>query len=460
MVGTAPSGGERPVSGNRRIHDLPPFLVGAGLAISGGVAALLLLYVGPGAVPALSALLALLLLSLGAGIGRPLPAGLSRAEGLDRLRRRWIGLFLCTVAGAGFATIWEFTGGMGAGGWVQGVGLALLVVLPFYAGGKVLVGVRWGGSGRSGGGPPLVGAGVGVFVMAQFLFPVLTPAVALLVALVLFSAAALLHSSILDEVFIATPVAMYDGDRGDIRVERWTRGSPRLERTALLEDGVLRLVVGENLHPLHPEEQLVEGGVESWVPDLRSALVLGGGGAGVAWRLARRPGVRVRLVEPNPTFLDAIHEEMGKVESPAPDLLASGWELPLGESTWDLIVIHRGGAAAVPPVRSVARALSPGGVAVYLPLWLPDEDGLLAVLAEEYQEVVSRAHLYRIQHDHPGPEGVPPERWEIWSRSRLQGRSPAVLAVGLGDGDPWPNQIRGFTSFPLAYPPPGAEEGG
>jgi hypothetical protein len=176
---------------------VPPFLVGAALAVVGGVAVGLLLYGGPGFVPALSVILAVIFLALAAGLRRGLRAG--RMGGIEEARRGWLPLLVSVSLAAVFSGLWEVFRGFQAGAVSQGVGLALLAALPMYAGGGVLGGLVAGsGEGGSVGPSVLAGAGVGILGMGAFLFPTFSPTVMLLLCLMVLSASALLHARVLD----------------------------------------------------------------------------------------------------------------------------------------------------------------------------------------------------------------------------------------------------------------------
>jgi cytochrome bd-type quinol oxidase subunit 2 len=176
---------------------VPPFLVGAALAVVGGVAVGLLLYGGPGFIPALSVILAVIFLALAVGLWAGLRVG--RKGGTEEARRRWLPLLVAVSLAAVFSGLWEVFRGFQAGAVSQGAGLALLAALPMYAGGRVLGGLV-AGSGEGGGVAPsaLAGVGVGILGVGTLLFPTFSPTVMLLLSLMVISAAARLHGRVLD----------------------------------------------------------------------------------------------------------------------------------------------------------------------------------------------------------------------------------------------------------------------
>ena len=99
--------------------------------LSGG----LLLYSGEGLMRALSVLLAVLAISLAAGIAMDLPRGSTFRSGL---RTRWRGVLLAFVVAAVFASSWGFMGDQASRPVNLALGLLLLGALPMFAIGMVL----------------------------------------------------------------------------------------------------------------------------------------------------------------------------------------------------------------------------------------------------------------------------------------------------------------------------------
>jgi hypothetical protein len=176
---------------------VPAFLVGAALAVVGEVAVGLLLYGGPGFIPALSVILSVTLLALAVGLRAGSRMG--REGSIENAKRRWLPLLVAVSMAAIFSGLWEVFRGFQAGALSQGAGLAFLAALPMYAGGVLLGGFVPGSGERGWVGPPaLAGAGVGVLGAGYFLFPAFSPTVSLLLCLTVLSGAAVLHGRFLD----------------------------------------------------------------------------------------------------------------------------------------------------------------------------------------------------------------------------------------------------------------------
>jgi len=171
----------------------PAVFVGVALGVNGPLAAALLLYAGVGLPRALGFFLAVLLLSVAVGLLDVPPPQV--AGNPDRVRARWTWMLLTFALAAVFAAGWEWFRGYGVTGWSQGVGLAVLVALPFHAGGRVLavVGLRSAGVGP----PVLFGATLGVLTLAFLAFPRITPATLLLLSISVLSVGALRHGRLL-----------------------------------------------------------------------------------------------------------------------------------------------------------------------------------------------------------------------------------------------------------------------
>lgn len=472
-------------------HAVPPFLTGAALAVTGEVALGLLLYGGAGFIPALSVIVAVLFASVGLGIrvgaGDGLPGGGRSGRGggdpdpeaawppleesavrVDAVRRRWLFLLVAVSAAAIFAGLWEVFGGFGAGAAAQGAGLALLGALPMYAGGVVL-GVQAGTSGgalRGGSGPPaFLGAAAGVAVAGHLFFPVLSPTAVLLFCLMSLSAAALVHGRALErEVSVAGVRIRSKGGRR-VRVERWVRARPPMVRTALLEGGRIRVLIGEAGEPVRAVEQVVEAGLTRWSSGIRRALVLGGGGAGVASRLAARGEAEVRLVDPDPALLVAIEEDLplagGDLRTevrPVADLLVGEWA-PFPEQPVDLILLEWqdrliGGRLDRFPPRALERlrlALADDGILVLFPLAFDPErgeDGLLP-LGRDVAARFARTSLYVARRS--DEDDLPPGFSEAGTPApEERAERVAILVAGTEGGAPWPERIGEFLKVPVA----------
>jgi hypothetical protein len=264
-------------------HGIPAFLVGVALALGAQVSAGLLLYGGPGFLPALAIVLATASFALGAGLAAP--AGASGSDGgeadvpwsevirgpvlaardVEGARRRWLALLLAFTAAAFFAGGWEIFRGFGARGFTQGTGLAFLVALPMYAGGRILASpaLRLPPSpppGRGGWGSApwaLAGAAAGFLALAFVFFPMLSPTAVFLFCVVATSGGALIHGWLLDEVAQAEVESIA---AGCARI-RWRRARPREERVAWIARGGEAIVRGGGGEPVTPLEKAVEEGI-------------------------------------------------------------------------------------------------------------------------------------------------------------------------------------------------------
>lgn len=456
---------------------LPPFLTGAALAVVAEVAVGLLLYGGPGFIPALSVVLAVILFSLGAGLR--VGARARRNDPVEEARRRWLLVLVAVSVGALFSGLWEVFQGFGARALTQGAGLALLAGLPMYGGGVILGTLQGsvGGTKAGGVGPPaLVGAGVGVLGAGHLLFPALAPTAILLLCLMGLSAAALLHGRVLDRRVSVEPVSVHAKDGRGARVEHWIRGRPPRLWTAVLTGDRVRILVAEEGGPVLPEEALVQDGIPLWAPDARSILVLGGGCGGAARRLAEPGGHReVLLVDANGGLLEAVVRDLpglapdalGTLEGSVSEaLFRSAGSLPPGP--FDLVILEWG-AGAVPGgpdhfpsvgLERLEEALGEGGVLVAFPLAMhPEvgEEGLLS-LARDVAGTFPRTALYVARSDPGFLEQVPASRRREWQVAQPgPGERRAILVAGPDEGPPWPERIREFLHVPVG--PDDREEG-
>ena len=115
---------------------MPAFVVGGAAAVSGHLAVGMLLFEDDGMFRALTVILAVELGALALGLGSRIPRG---ADVVRSLQLRWVFLLVSFVAAAGFALAWTLFRGFGGVAVTQGLGLALLGGLPFYASGMLLV---------------------------------------------------------------------------------------------------------------------------------------------------------------------------------------------------------------------------------------------------------------------------------------------------------------------------------
>jgi len=451
---------------------LPPFLIGAALAISAVVAAGLLLYGGVGFVQALVVVLATLLASLGLGLsgGAP-PRG---PDAVEHLRRRWLLLLLSFGFAAVFSGVWEAFQGLGARGLTQAVGLALLVALPQYAGGAVLGSLRdLPGMPRGLGGPApaaLLGGAGGVIVFGFVFFPTLTATAILLVCLVGISGAALLQGSILDGAIWVREGTFGSPASGFTRVERWERASPPLLRTAVLAGSRLCFVIGRGGDPVTPLDRFLEEAIPRWHPSQRTSLVLGGDAAPAALgRLLAPDDSEVHLVHPDPALLDVCIQLASEAEtggtlrthrgSFAGLLLGAGSTLNhssqeegLPEGPFDFVLLH---AAVLAPFGRNPPELPPGAID-----WLADRlapEGVLVMTSllddAAPSPILARARplagAFPSVSLYVAPaageavlDDVPESRVESW-RALLppRGAREAILVAGTEPEAGWPERV-------------------
>ncbi|TVP45465.1 MAG: hypothetical protein EA350_09050 [Gemmatimonadales bacterium] len=275
----------------------PAFLAGVALAIGTQVGAGLLLYGGPGLLPALSVILATAMVSLALGLA-------SGASGsVEEARRAWLLLLLAFTAAAVFSGGWQLFRGFGARPLTQGLGLALLVALPLYLGGRLLSQLGTPASGTRAPGPPaLVGGAVGLLVLGHLFFPTLSPTAVLLLCVVAVSGGALAHGWLLDELVREETVET--GEAGLV-VRRSRRVRPPLDVLTVEDRPSVRLVRRGDGGPLHPVDVGLEDDLLPSLPAPERVLALG-------WRVmpaATRgvpAGAAVTLVHPMPEGVRAL----------------------------------------------------------------------------------------------------------------------------------------------------------
>lgn len=171
---------------------LASFAVGLALALAAELSVGLLLYAADGFVRALTTILATGLAALGLGLATAPGPG----PGLDvALRRRWLLAVVAFTAAAVVALGWSLEAGPAEGGWRRGFGLALLTVLPLYAGGTVLGGLASKHPPRAVGAPAVLGAALGVVLQGGVLLTRVEPVSVYLLGVVLVSGAALLGTA-------------------------------------------------------------------------------------------------------------------------------------------------------------------------------------------------------------------------------------------------------------------------
>ncbi|MDT8341766.1 MAG: hypothetical protein RQ751_09665 [Longimicrobiales bacterium] len=149
------------------------FLLGMAVAVVVEAGMGLLLFVSPGFLPALTAVLALALGSLGAGLALgPSPVG---TGGAGDGRWRWFLAVGSLLVAAAVSLGWSFQGPIPDGALGRGVHLALLVALPLYGLGACLADVMPRRSGARGAALALAGGAVGVVLLAVALLPRFEP---------------------------------------------------------------------------------------------------------------------------------------------------------------------------------------------------------------------------------------------------------------------------------------------
>lgn len=446
--------------------------------MAGLVAAGLLLYGGPGFLPALVMVLAILLVSMGSGLA--LPGTVAVGAEVEHMRGRWFRLLVVLSAAALFAGSWEVFRGFGAHGATQAVGLALLVALPFHFGGAAFAAMlRLQAREQS---PPgevaaaaMAGGAGGLLLLGFILFPALSPTAILLVALVFVSSGALVHGWALDEMTRADQVSVRVGPAGRIRTERWVRGSPHTVRRALRENGRLRsLVSNDDGSPVLPEERVVTEGFGDWGSPgepPRRILCIGMGAAVLGRHLQLRDPTAERILldrDPDAT-LSLERAVFGDGTPGAPDTTGApgppdrriildpvtalaGPRPPLPRESADWILVDALALGATPegvelPTGAfdhLHHILAPGGRVFIFPLGeLPGSPTLLETLLDRTRTFPLRA-LYLGSSD--GLPEVPPGR----GAPRVPGsggvrRALMVLGKGApGDDAAWPERVAGF----------------
>jgi hypothetical protein len=431
----------------------PPFLVGMALALGMQVAAGLLLYGGPGLLRALSVVLATGSLALAAGLasggeagstpwvgahaaGRArVPAPALPIEATEGARRRWLLLLVAFAAAAFFAGGWEIFRGFGSRGWSQGTGLAALVALPLYAGGRLLASPAFQRSPqdaprRAHGGvgvPALTGAAVGFLALGYLLFPILSPTALFLLCVVATSGGALAHGRLLDEV---AQVEVSDAPErapaeGGVRV-RWRRARPPAGELVWF-DALGACVV-----------RTLEGGPPSPALEaLEMAFPVAGEGfndvVAAGWELlpsalaVAEESSRILVIDPDPERVRWLAHELGAGErvhsvDPGPSSVAA-WLEGEGLHAARIMVV----ATLLPRPASwaeLARMLAPGGVLLVHGSESADPGGLLALLRAGHEHFAEAAAWVG-----PADAGSP-------SRE-------GILAFRAAGGDPvaWPDRI-------------------
>lgn len=269
-----------------RSRGLPAALAGGALAVSTQVAAGLLLYGGPGFLPALSVILAVAATALGVGLGwggRLVTAD----DAVERARRGWFLLLVALALAAGFTASWEIFRGFGAPAPAQALGLLFLVALPLLVGGRLLALLRNDGSrGRH----ALYGAAVGTLLLGHLFFPSLSPTAVLLLCVVATSGGALTHGWLLDERLHHRLQEV-----GPYHLRELHRTRPPLHRIELVSPARLELARGAGGVALDPVDQALEDALIPHLPPAGTILAAGWRAAVPALR-THHPGSSLTLL--------------------------------------------------------------------------------------------------------------------------------------------------------------------
>ncbi len=352
----------------RRIFLVPPFILGACLAVASKVAVGLLLYGGVGFIEALSVILATLAgaLAFGMWTGR----GIHPDASVEGVRRRWLLTLVSFTAAVVFSGAWEYFGAFGVRPWSQAMGLALLAGLPLFFGGSLLGAMTRAGSvlhpppgvsRLSPGVAAILGTAAGFMLAGFVLFPRFSAPHLLLVCVVLLSAGALVHGWILDQVILVRNVERRASDRGELRVDHWVRGRPRSVLRALQENDRLRGLETEQGDPRIPAEVALQHLLPG-LRDPRTVLFVGGGAMTVPCLLRRyHPDARIVVLEENQTLTDLAYSHFAVSESDRIEIHHGppDWRLVelLGEV--DAIVVSGSFLAGGNPIPVALRDLLP-----------------------------------------------------------------------------------------------------
>lgn len=479
----------------------PPFILGMGLAITVMVSAGLLLYGGPGFLPALTVVIGAQLGALAAGL--IMEAGIPGEPHPSRLRRRWFFVLAASALAAVFSGLWEVRGGFGASGLSQLFGLAILAMVPLFAGGALLgalsgVHRRVGSHPAGPGAAALLGGGAGAVLLGLFLFPVFRSSTALLLlVLVGLSVGALIQGWGLEGRLWVAPEPRDEqeppapGARREVReatVERWTAAEGERGLTVLVRPGEILTVAGPGGEPALEMDRALCDWLAGWGKEGGRGLVLGVGRIPQAISMSNggtrsHRGWRVELLDapargaarfveatglhgqgPHGSGLVVRDVEVGEALEESPRHLPPG--------SCDLIVLDamalgagRSGTFRLRPgaLLRLHSALRPGGLLVVGPLQDggtagPLLEGTPALIANHF----SRTSVYVSGTGSAGTMGpwdVPPGRGEGWARLHPEtgARSAFVVAVreggsGGGSQQVWPDRIRGFLRVILTDP--------
>jgi len=337
-----------------------PFLVGLALALGTQVAAGLLLYQGPGFLPALSVVLATSAGSLALGLASG--AGTLRLRSpVEAVRRAWLLLLLAFTGAAFFSAGWEIFRGFGARSLAQGVGLALMVALPLYLGGRLLTLLDPRHCGTRAPGPPaLVGAATGFVLLAHLFFPTLSPTAVILLCVVAVSGGALAHGWVLDEI---TQEDLFRVEGEDLRVRRSRRVRPPLDRLTVEAFTRVHLERRGDGAPLLPVDVALERELLPSLLTPERVLALG-------WRvipatlLAVPTTARILLPHPHPDGVRALLPLLAGPGAQVPAHLEVVPPQGLEPADWVLVDAAVLEDSLDPPWPRLRRLVRPGGTLV------------------------------------------------------------------------------------------------
>ena len=472
------------------LRGLSPFLLGVAMGIVALVAAGLLLYGGPGFLPALVVVLATQLASAALGVGYGArPRG---SDPVEVLRRQWLLVLVAVTLAVVFSMAWEWFAGFGAPALSQGLGLALLAALPLFGAGSVVGALsrfpQSGGAAVRDGPAAILGAAAGVLLTGLVFFPMLgSSAALLLLALMVASTGALLQGRSLEGVVWTQPLPGRDGAGAPDPeyLQAWVGGRSERSRFVLAEGGRIRGVLTPEGGPFLSVDRALVRGIEGWTGAKGGrALFLGVGRLPLALHLRSRGrreegGARVaglHVMDGSPDLLAAVEELAHRVGTEAS--VRSGKAAPDGEqeglilrpvpveealagssehlppASFDLVVLDTLALASSPgafrlPSGALQRLLStlrPHGVLILGPLQDGGASGPFLDRAREMARHVPRASLYvagRVSREEAEER---PARWdEPWRQSVPEpGSRPAFMVLGGGRATGWPDRVEGY----------------
>lgn len=416
---------------------VPPFLVGLSLALGTQVGAGLLLYGGPGFLPALSVVLATSAGALALGLVSA-PGRLRFRSPVEAVRREWLLLLLALTGAAFFSAGWEIFRGFGARSMAQGAGLALTVALPLYLGGRLLALLGPGHTGTRAPGPPaLAGAATGFLLLAHLFFPTLSPTAVLLLCVVAVSGGALAHGWVLDEV-VHEDLSLVEGE--NLQIRRARRVRPPLDRLTVEASAPVHLVRRGDGSPLLPVDAAFEADLLPSLPPPERVLAVG-------WRVV--PGAvravpaaaRILLPHPHPDGVRALLPLLAGPRGEVPDHLELIPPHGLEPADWVLVDAEVLEGSLDPPWPRLRQLVRPGGTLVVVGA-NEGRDGLgllgpLLTAGVHFGEAVAYVG--------PVPDGPSDEGGEHGSgRDLPPARREGILVFSDAPRPAWPERLGGL----------------